>query len=137
MGLAHIRYCLYLLLFSGAVFPFLSLPCAHFDSGVLTLLSGARLAAGRRLGVATAICIKLKLNVWQPFIFPDDRASRRGFVLYPPFLLLPISMHVGSFYSTWQCSHSPPVCSDAPPSSSILPSPATQLGTLSWPPVKK
>lgn len=97
MGLAHIRYCLYLPLFSYAVFPFsLSLPCARFDSGVLTLLSGARPAAGRRLGVAVAICIKLKLNVWQPFIFPDDQASRRGFVLYPLscVLLFPCTLEV-------------------------------------------
>lgn len=137
MGLAHIRYCLYFLLFSYTVFPFsLSLPCARFYSSVLTLLSGAKPAAGRRLGVPIPICIKLKLNVWQPFLFPNDRASRRGFVLHPLscFLLFPCMLEV--FTALGSVLHSPPVCCDAS-SSSILPSPAALLGTLSWPPVKK
>lgn len=118
MGPAHIRYCLHLLLFSYTIFPFsLSLPRAHFDSSVLTRLSGARLAAGRRLGVAIPIGIKLKLNVWQPFIFPDDRASRRGCVLYPLscFLLFPCTLEV--FTALGSVPHSPPVCCDASSSS--------------------
>lgn len=140
MGLAHIRYCLYVLLFSYTTFPF-SQPhlYAQFYYGILILLIGARPAALRRLVLICQFESSLKLHVWPPFIFPNDQASRRGFLLQflpwlPNLMLFPYTLEVFTILGV--ILHSPPVCCDTSSFSILLP-PAALLGTSSWSPVKK
>lgn len=88
-----------------------------------------------KAGVNVPVRTKLQLSAWQPFIFANDRASRRRFSLQllPGFLLFLCTLEV--FAALGGVLHSPPGGCD-PVSASILPSPAALLETFSWSPKK-